>query len=488
MQQHTSVNFLPETPHIHSEELPHTPTKGRRGLFILLMVVFLFIGGCVITYAFSKSAFNSPTDYDPVTLEPKNPGNFIKRLSQLVFHKEPELAGKKDDRINILLLGMGGAGHDGPYLADTIIIVSVKPSTNQVAMISIPRDLGVDIPGYGWQKINHANAFGEANKPQWGAAFATEVIEDTFDIDIQYYGRIDFKAFGEMVDAVGGVTVEVERSFVDTEYPAPNEEYKTVSFQQGVQTMNGQTALIFARSRHGNNWEGSDYARSKRQQKIILALKEKVLSAGTILNPIRLNEIITSLDKHVTTNMEFSDMIAMLKMAKELDTSNIIRLTLDDSTEGYLKQGYSPVGAFILEPKAGSFEGINYAIAHIFDKEGDVIPPQISVVENDTPEQNLPPLPTTNIEVLNGTWVPGLAARAKKQLVDKQVIIQDIGNTNERPVPQSGIYIMSDSVSPEVVDLLKQTLSISVREGNAPSSSVREDTDILVILGEDFID
>lgn len=449
-------------------------------LHICIAIAVLALAYWGISAFFSTEGTDNPGDYDPVTLEPKKPEGLLKRLSHFVFSKDVVLEGEKNDRINILLLGMGGLGHDGPFLTDTIILVSVKPSTNQIAMISIPRDLGVNLPGYGLRKINHANAYGEADKPGWGAATATQVIEDTFDIDIQYYGRIDFKAFEEMIDEVGGVTVDVERSFVDTEYPALNEEYQTVSFTKGVQTMNGKRALTFARSRHGNNGEGSDFARSKRQQKILLALKEKVLSAGTIFNPVRINNIINSLDTHITTNMEFGDMIALLKMAKELDTSNIIRLTIDDSPNGYLQSGAT------LLPKSGSFDGINYAIEHIFDKETEVTPPNISIVSDTTPEQNLPPTAAINTIVLNGTWKAGLASRVKKILGDKDISVINIGNTEERPINTSGIYVLSDNIPKELTDALHTTLNIPIMTGPVPKHTLTGNTDIVIVLGENF--
>jgi len=188
----------------------------------------------LIIRTFSSPAISeNPYGYDPITLEPNKPDNILKRITNFVFKRQTDLVGKKDDRINILLLGMGGPGHNGPYLTDTIITVSIKPSTGHIAMISIPRDLGVDIPDYGKQKINHANAYGEAKQEGAGAIYATKVIEDTFDITIPYYVRVDFQAFKEIIDNVGGVKIDVETSFTDHEFPAPNDEYRSLTFVKG---------------------------------------------------------------------------------------------------------------------------------------------------------------------------------------------------------------------------------------------------------------
>jgi polyisoprenyl-teichoic acid--peptidoglycan teichoic acid transferase len=344
--------------------------------------------------------------------------------------------------------------------------------------VSIPRDLGMDIPGYGWRKINHANAYGEAKKRNWGGAFATELVEDKFDIDIQYYIRIDFEAFKEIIDEVDGITVNVLQPFVDPLYPTPNGEYQTISFVSGEQTMDGETSLKYARSRHGSNGEGSDFARAHRQQKVLLALKEKILSFGTLSNPIRINSVINSLDKHITTNMEFSDIMAMLKLGRELDTDNITRLVLDNSPNGYLQNSFTDSGAFILEPKTGSFKEINHLIENIFEEELPVF--------DDTPIQSIPSYKPANIEIQNGTWRAGMAARMKKKLEGSGFRISTIGNTKERPLEQSGIYTVTSSEVTGILQGLVKELHIPIKETPPIDISPTSTTDVLIILGENF--
>lgn len=471
--QQRRVNFVGEGPPLKPLPPPRSP---KRSLFFIVLIIF--IGGCVGYTALPGERSNNPDAYDPVTLEPVQPESLFGKIKQFVFRKDVELAGEKDDRINILLLGMGGLGHDGPFLTDTIMIGSIKPSTGEIAMISIPRDLGVEIPGYGWRKINSANAYGEADKADWGGAFATEVIEETFDLDIQYYVRIDFQAFEEIVDEVGGITVNVERSFTDPLYPAPNNEYQTISFTAGTQTMDGERALQYARSRHGSNGEGSDFARAARQQKVILALKEKVLSFGTLANPVRIFNIVEALENHLTTNMEFADMIAMIKLARELNTDNIVRLVLDTSVEGYLENSVGENGAFLLQPKSGTFEEINLLIEHIFDQEALVI--------DDTPVQTQPTYSDAVVEIQNGTWRAGLAARAERKLEDAGIDVETIGNTEERPQAESAIVTISDHGPIDVLTGLSDELRIPIKESLPDGITPTSTTDIIVILGENF--
>lgn len=476
MTTHRQVNFLEDEK--EPVRRPRKPKTAKKVVIFLVILVLLFTGCKAL---FSKNDItDNPLDYDPVTLEPKAPKGFLKKLSYFVFNRGgADLAGDKDDRINILLLGMGGVGHDGPYLTDTIMIASIKPSTNQIALISIPRDLGVSIPGYGTRKINHANAFGEVERAGWGAAFATEVISDTFKIDIPYYVRLDFKAFEDIINDVGGIKVDVARSFTDPLYPAANDQYQTATFRSGVQTMDGNTALKYARSRHGNNGEGSDFARAARQQKILLALKQKLLSFGTLANPVRINNVINSLETHLTTNLEFSEIVSFIKLARDLDAPEIKTLVLDNGVNGYLQNAFNTAGSFILEPKTKNFTAINTAIENVFNPDFDA-----SIADN-SPKQDKPSLPEATIEIQNGTWKAGLAARIKKKLIDQKFIIGTIRNAQDKPTTSSGIYKVSEKDSQDVLEALQNELKIPIKQ-SVDTLTTTSTSDIVIILGTDY--
>lgn len=484
----TPVNFL----HGNQEnEQPYRPIPKKRKVRFIIIIFASIILSFFILRAVLPEPTNNPYDYDPITLEPKKPEGVLAKISNFVFNREPKLEGHKDDRVNILLLGMGGPGHNGPFLTDTMIIASIKPSTGQVAMISIPRDLGVQIPGYGMQKINHANAYGEAEQEGNGAYLAKKVVEDTFNIQIPYYVRIDFEAFKEIIDAVGGIKIDVERSFVDREFPAPNDEYQVLTFVKGIQTMDGSRALQYARSRHGDSGEGSDFARAKRQQKVLLALKEKILSFQTLANPIRISKIIKSLGNHISNNIEFSNMIEFLRIGRSMEELNIINLVFDDQETGFLESGYTEEGAYILKPKSDNFKEMTEAIKNIFEMEGK---------QDSTPSQDTPAPKSINIniekdedidiiEIQNGTWRAGLAARTKERLLQTGLDVSKLGNTQQRPVMESGIYIVSEISSPKVIEIIQNSLDIHTQEIGPPAGELAtSSTDILIILGEDFVE
>ncbi len=488
--EHHYPNFLaPE-----ESQKNETPKKSYRTLYFIGFLLFLGLGA-IATHAFISP--NTPDSNSGLqTLQAKKPNGILGKLKEFIFHKDAKLLGINEDRINILILGEGGPGHDGPYLTDTIIIGSIKPSTNQVAMVSIPRDLLVNIPGYGPRKINNANAFAESKHPGTGPEAAKQVIENTFGIPIHYYTRIDFAAFEELIDKVGGITLHVDNSFTDYEYPIEGREdalpissrYKILKFHSGLQYMDGKTALEYARSRHGDNGEGSDYARSKRQQKVLLALKDKLLSFETLANPSTLTDILTMVDSHILTNMSISDMIAFGGMATNLNTKEITNLTLDDSPTGHLRSGYDAIGAFVLTPKTGNYQEISSAIQNIFNSSTNPGLPK-SIATNDPP-QNIQQSQNENtnktVEIHNGTWAAGLAAQAKTRLSQKQFTVGTIGNSTNRPQAKSAIYIVGSKANLDEVKRLHEEFQIPVEKTLPNGEFYANTTDILLILGEDF--
>ena len=273
----------------------------------------------------------------------------------------------QDDRINILILGMGGAGHEGPFLTDTIILAGIRPSTKQVALISVPRDLYVPIPGYGWNKVNYANALGEADGTGTGPELASQAVSKTFSTPIDWWVRVDFTGFERLVDLLGGIDVYVERSFVDTQYPAPDFQYQTISFKKGWQKMSGARALQFVRSRHGSADEGSDFARSRRQQKIILAVREKLLDLKILTSPKKIWSMFNILKKYVITNLDIVRIVDLAGLVRNIPADKIISRVIDGGEDGLLYPEVTIDGAYILKTKSGNFDELAEFARNVFD-------------------------------------------------------------------------------------------------------------------------
>lgn len=522
-----SVNFLaPESEKSLIKTNNNNPIKNKRitllYFFVGLTIVLVAILGIRALIVVGTGGENGGL------LRPKKIG-FFDTVKNILFYGDKSLIGEEEDRINILLLGIGGPGHDGPYLSDTNIIVSIKPSTKEVSMVSIPRDLGIKIANYGTQRINYADALGEKLYPGQGGDYARKIFAETFGLEIPYYARVNFNAFEQMIDAVGGIEVDVTQPFSDYSYPGENFSYQTISFASGTQQFNGDLALKFARSRHGTNGENSDFARSRRQQLIISALKDKIMSFGTLTSPTTLHKIWTSLSDNIDTNLDFSQLVYLASIAKDIDSSKIKNLVIDSSPEGYLYSYIAPNGAFMLAPKGGDFSAINQAITNIFQTSFSYVIPretplayeqtngdsQFGNVLNTTSSALIPTstfsttttqqlafLENAKIEIQNGTWRAGLASRTQSQLADQGFNIITIGNCIKRPIATTTIYLINQSVSNELLEyLLKQiparlemTIPDWLHENYLPDSEdtveigakFNPETDILIILGIDI--
>ena len=317
-------------------------------------------------------------------------------------------------RVNVLLLGIGGKGHEGPDLTDTMILASVDKGAKDVVLIAIPRDLWV--PSLS-AKINSAYAYGREKQRGEGLVLAKETVSVLLGIPVHYAFRMDFGGFIKAVDLVGGLDIEVENSFVDLKYPVSGKEddlcgltieteekdgvfeqvvkdatgsaiplseindenspftcrYEELSFTKGLTHMDGVTALKFVRSRHGTGGEGSDFARSARQQKTILAFRQKVLSSETLTSPQKIIELSQTFGDTIDTDIKDEDIALFAKLALKIDPSTIRRVVLDaNERDGRLEFGRPEEhgGQSVLVPKGGNWTDLaEYIQGEVFKLE-----------------------------------------------------------------------------------------------------------------------
>lgn len=299
------------------------------------------------------------------------------RPEELLGREEKSL--KKDSTgkfTNVLLVGLDTRENTGLLNTDTIIIASYNHETNNMTLLSIPRDFHVEVEeGVSWYvRINSIYSTAEQKKEGTGIIALQDAVERVTGQDIQYYAVVDFKAFVEIINAVGGIDVNVENSFT-ARYPL-GKDWQTVSFKAGPQTMDGETALIYSRSRYSNqNNEGSDFARAKRQQKVIIALKDKLLSSESLTNPKTILGILSSIDGNIRVS-EFStnDIEAGLELLKKFEENSgkTYSFVLDPSVANYSLVENKPMesGAYAIGPKAGygNYTDINEFVGLIMDK------------------------------------------------------------------------------------------------------------------------
>lgn len=397
---------------------------------------------------------------------PSTTPGFWSQLKRLVTSGDRQLQGEADGRVNILLLGMGGVGHDGPYLTDTIMLASFDPVNKKIALLSIPRDLVMPIPGYGWRKINNANAYGELEHPGQGAALTVKTISGVLAVPIHYYLRVDFAGFKEFIDDLGGVEVCVDNAFTDTQFPDENYGIQTISFSTGCQHMDGQRALAYTRSRHGNGGEGSDFARSRRQQQVILAAKSELLSAATLLNPITLTRLYTQYTDHIATSLEMWEIIRLAQLGRGLRSEDITTHTLTDGPDGQLVTVIGDDGAWLLQPPGGNYNDIRTLVATMLNADS-----QSTISTAPSPAPTAPAVPAApaavqaeraTIEVRNGTFTVGLAGTVQQRLLAMQLLVPTVGNAPFRDFERTVIYDLSNGRAVKTAAFLAETLEGTV--------------------------
>ncbi len=263
-----------------------------------------------------------------------------------------KLKGEGDGRVNILLLGTGDTGHAGENLTDTIIVASIDPKSNDVAMLGIPRDLYVRVPGYGWNKINAAYALAEENKAGSGAEVIKQTVSDIVGQPIQYYSRVDFTGLKLAVDKLGGINVFNPSDLRDPEYPCDKNESLSCGFnlKSGYYKMDGLLALKFARCRKGTC--GDDYGRAKRQQGVLVGMRDQALQLGNILNPAKISDLVSIVGDHLKTDLNLEEIKRLSDIGRKINSNSIVNKVLENEDEALVKN--SNVGeASVVVPSAG---------------------------------------------------------------------------------------------------------------------------------------
>ncbi|KKS33230.1 MAG: Cell envelope-related transcriptional attenuator [Candidatus Amesbacteria bacterium GW2011_GWA2_42_12] len=284
---------------------------------------------------------------------------------------------QSQDRINFLLLGIGGGEHEGGDLTDTMILVSVNQTTGDVAMVSIPRDIWVPSMR---AKVNTAYHYGEEKQPGGGFVLAKSAVSEIVGLPVHYAALINFANFEKFIDSIGGVDINVQTAFDDYKYPITGKEndlcdgdpqtkcrLEHLHFEQGVQHMSGNMALKYVRSRYAEGDEGTDFARSRRQQKLIMAIKDKLTAKDVITNPKKIKSIYETLIQSFTSDLGSDFYPALLKLGLKVDKSQIRTISISED------QLYNPpISAkydyqWVLVPKDGSFDTLSTNIKNFLN-------------------------------------------------------------------------------------------------------------------------
>ncbi len=369
------------------------------------------------------------------------------------------------ERINVLLLGIDRReGEIGPWRTDTMIVATLDPKTKSAAMLTIPRDLYVPIPapGAGENRINTANFYGEqTNYPGGGPALAKKTVEYNFAIPIHYYILIDFNGFRKIIDALGGIDINVPKPIDDPEYPTEDYGIMRLQIPAGMQHMDGELALKYARTRHVD----SDFGRSQRQMQVILAARDKALKTNALAQA---PQLMQQLRDTIETDMAPEQILALAPIAAQVRADNIKTRAIDLDMAYEIKLN---TGAQVLWPDR--------------EKIGVMIKELFSTTESASSVAVINPLKAeaARIIVLNGTNKDGLAAMASRYLKSNGFNVIQIGNAERRDYAKTVLVNLTNK--PVTTEWIQQRFNIdpaNIRQ----NPSAQPDSDIRIILGEDW--
>lgn len=462
---------------------PKNIFKKIKNIFLFLIFIILTValtGGTFFIFKLNSlsqkiSIENSTSTKTPIL-------ETISDISKIAVETRNTLRGEETGRVNILLLGMAGKGKPGGELTDTIMIASLDIQNNKVALLSLPRDLYASVPDSRYSaKINSLYKYGLNNDQ--GIEPLKKTLEKITDLKIDYYLILNFSGFEKFIDDIDGINVQVERDIYDPTYPGPNYSYETFELKKGFHTLDGATALKYARERHADP-EG-DFGRAKRQQQVLQSAKNKVFSTKTLLNPFAVSKMMDTLGDNLKTDLSLEEIDSLIKLSKNLDTQNINNAVIDAWKEDSLLKVshifYENSRAFILVPRAGNYFEIQDLAKNIFDLK--ILEKRKTAIREEDAEIALIDL-TGRYETYSE-----IEKLLKKRLGFEN--IQKIKKISEENKSQTILFDLSGQKPFSVDELIKKIPARINSENQAIVSALNKEEnkieyDIIIILGEDL--
>jgi len=372
-------------------------------------------------------------------------------------------------RVNILVMGLDyrdWVSGEGAPRTDTMILASVDPLSETVGLLSIPRDLWVNLPGFEEpNRINVAYRFGETYQlPGGGPALAMDTVEGLLGLKIDYYALIDFYSFEQFIDELGFIEIDVPHNIWVDPIDGP-----TVKLKRGAHDLPGNLALAYARAR---NTEGGDFDRAGRQMQVIMAVRDRILSYDMFTTLIsRAPAIYEQISSGVQTNLTLEQAVQLAWLVKQIPAEDIKRGSIGTD---HVTFGKSPEGDDVLKPRP---EQIRILRDEIFAAEGLASPAMAGA-----DPQELMQIENAKVSVLNGAGVPGLATRTSDYLTTQGV---NVTSTGDAPELYNATTIISYTGNPYTINYLVNLMGISenrIYNRFDPTSQV----DVELFLGYDW--
>ena len=386
----------------------------------------------------------------------------------------PSLVWKGKERVNVLVMGIDQRpGEEGAFRTDTMLVLTLDPVTKTGGMLSIPRDLWVPIPGYGVGRINTAHVLGQLNNhPGGGPALAAETVEANLGIRIHYYVRVDFNAFVELVDRLGGIDITVEEDIDDPKYPSQDPAdpygYDPLHIEAGEQHFDGETALKYARTRHS---AGGDFDRAERQQKVLRAVFDKVKRLDMLPTLLaQAPQMWGMLQDSVETDLTLDQIVALARLASDVSPDDIETGVIDERYTLFYETDDGKQVLILLREK-------------MRELRDDLFTSEITSEDEAANQSSTGVDRAATVEVLNGTLVPGLAAEVAERLRQEDLSVPYTGNADRQDIDESLVVTHTDETyTAEYIARILGLPDSAVVQGYEPGS----DYDISVILGADY--
>jgi LCP family protein required for cell wall assembly len=386
----------------------------------------------------------------------------------------PDLTWQGKERVNILVMGIDQrTGEEGAFRTDTMLVLTLDPVTKTGGMLSIPRDLWVPIPGYGVGRINTAHVLGDIDDyPGGGPALAVKTVQNNLGVPIHYYARVDFNAFVELVDRIGGIDIYVEEEIDDPTYPSHDPAdpygYAPLHIEAGQHHFDGELALKYARTRHS---AGGDFDRAERQQKVLKAVFTKVTRLDMLPTLIpQAPQMWGLLQNSVDTDLTLDEIIALARLATQVDPDDIRFAVIDERYTMFHETEDGKQVLVLLRERMRELRD------DIFTAE------EVSAPEETDSSSQLEREAAT-VEVLNGTLTAGLAADVTERLRQEGVNVTHTGNADRQDVAESLVVAHTDKT---------YTAQYIARFLNLPESALVQGSelaaeyDVSLILGADY--
>lgn len=430
--------------------------------FLLKSFFALFIISAIFTTVFLYDIFSTG---QKIFSSSEN-SSIIKQLGELVFNPTEKLAGENKGRVNILLLGIGGKGHSGGDLTDTIMVASVKPGTNEASLLSIPRDLYVKIPNTNKSsKINAVKFLGDKSREKNGIELLKQTVSEVSGLDIHYYIQLDFSGFIKIVDDLEGIDVYLKNDINDPAYPNFNRGYDPFYIKKGWHHLDGATALKVARSRHSTM---GDFDRIERQQDIIKAVKQKAFEKYSEFDVFTLKKVFDSMGNNLRTDLQLKEFPRFYKIAGKIKNHKITTEVVD--TKRYLNRTHIGMG-YTLQAKDKTYNDIRELSENIFDLK--ISDEQKELIRNEK----------ATIEIQNGTASLDLANKVAEDL--ETLGYKIINSTNIATPDFSGVHLYDNSkeTKPNTLEFLKEKFIGVIME--MPDNESGK-ADFVIVLGRGF--